>query len=332
MSQRAWLGRLGGVPIGDAIFLEEIMRILATTGAGTATPVDAPMPVPGPGEVLVRVEAATINYVDQFVASGVVHQLGLITHDGAVGLGWDAVGYVESAGPDVRTVSVGDRVAGVRVADDTIYGAIAEYVVLPEADIALVPDTLTSTEAASIGMNALTAAQALDLLGDAGGRTLLVTGAAGGLGGSVIEQAVAAGWTVTGLARESDREFVESRKARLVIELGGPTYDAVLDAAPLQFDEQLLNTVLLPSVASGGTFCGVLALLPLPELSGATAFAVEVKPDGPVLASLLQRAAAQELTPRIAGTVPLERAGDTIQSAFAGGVRGRWIVQPSPSS
>jgi NADPH:quinone reductase-like Zn-dependent oxidoreductase len=218
------------------------------------------------------------------------------------------------------------------VADDTIYGAIAEYVVLPEADVALVPDTLTSTEAASIGMNALTVAQALASFADAGERTLLVTGAAGGLGGLAIEQAVAAGWTVTGLARESDQEFVESRKARLVTELDGRTYDAVFDAAPLQFDNQLLKAVLLPSVAPGGTFCSVLALLPIPEVPHATAFAVEVKPDGPVLASLLQRAEARELTARIAGTVPLERAGEILQSAFAGGVRGRWVVQPSPNS
>ena len=112
------------------------MRVLATTGDGTARPVDAPMPVPGFGEVLVRVEAATINYADRFMASGALHQLGLITHARPVGLGWDAVGRVESVGPDVRTVSVGDRVAGVRVADDTIYGAIAEYVVLSEADVA----------------------------------------------------------------------------------------------------------------------------------------------------------------------------------------------------
>jgi hypothetical protein len=75
-----------------------------------------------------------------------------------------------------------------------------------------------------------------------------------------------------------------------------------------------------------------MALFPIPEVPDATAFAVQVKPDGPVLASLLQRAAAGELTCRIAGTVPLERAGDTLQSAFTGGVRGRWIVQPSPSS
>ena len=180
-------------------------------------------------------------------------------------------------------------------------------------------------------MNALTVAQALALFGDAGERTLLVTGAARGLGGLAIEQAVAAGWTVTGLARDSDQEFVESRRARLVTELDGRTYDAVFDAAPLQFDDQLLKAVLLPSVAPGGTFCSVLALLPIPEVPHATAFAVEVKPDGPA-ASLLQRAEARELTARIAGTVPLERAGDTLQSAFAGGVRGRWVVQPSPNS
>ncbi len=182
----------------------------------------------------------------------------MITHAGPVGLGWDAVGRVESVGPDVRAVSVGDRVAGVRVADDTIYGAIAEYVALSEADVGLVPDALTSTEAASIGMNALTVAQALALFGDAGERTLLVPEAAGGLGGTAIEQAVAAGWTVTGLARESDREFVESRKARLVTDLAGTTYDAVFDAAPLQLDAQLLKAVVLPSLAPGGTFCSVM--------------------------------------------------------------------------
>ena len=308
------------------------MRVLATTGDGTAAPVDAPIPVPGARDVLVRVEAATINYVDRFITSGAVHQLGLITHDRPVGLGWDAVGRVDSVGPEVRGVSVGDRVAGVRVADDTIDGAIAEYVMFPEADVALVPDTLTSIEAASIGMNALTAAQALTLFGDAGGRTLLVTGAAGGLGGLAIELAVAAGWTVTGLARESDREFVESRKARLVTELDGTTYDVVFDTAPLQFDDQLLKAVLLPSVTSGGTFCSVLALLPLPDVPHATAFAVEVEPDGPLLGSLLQRAAEGELTARIAGTVPLERAGDTLLSAFSGGVRGRWIVEPAPNT
>ncbi len=304
------------------------MRVLATTGDGTAVAVDAPMPVPGPGEVLVRVEAATINYVDRFITSGAVHELGLITHDRPVGLGWDAVGRVESVGPGVQTVSFGDRVAGVRVADDSVYGAIAEYVVLPGTDLALVPDSLASTEAASIGMNALTVAQALTQFGDPGGRSLLVTGAAGALGGHAIEQAVAAGWTVTGLARESDREFVEVRRARLVTELDGTTYDAIFDAAPLQFDDRLLNAVVLPSVAPGGTFCSVLALFPLPEVPGAAAFAVEVQPDGPVLATLLKRAAAGELTPRIAGTVPLERAGGALHSAFVGGVRGRWIVAP----
>ena len=307
------------------------MHVLATTGTGTAVTVDAPIPVPESQELLVRVEAATINYVDRFITSGIAHQLGLITHDRPVGLGWDAVGRVASVGPDVRTVSVGDRVAGVRIADDTIYGAIAEYVALPEADVALVPDTLTSTEAASIGMNALTVAQALELFGDAAGRTLLVTGAAGGLGGAAIEQAVAAGWTVTGLARASDQEFVESRETKLVTELDGMTYDAIFDAAALQLDDQLLNNALLPSVARGGTFCSVYAFLPIPEIPGATAFAVEVKPEGPLLGSLLQRAAVRELTPRIAGTVPLEQAGHAVQSAFSGGVRGRWIVQPSPS-
>jgi hypothetical protein len=86
------------------------------------------------------------------------------------------------------------------------------------------------------------------------------------------------------------------------------------------------------SVTSAGTFCSVLSLLPLPDVPHATVFAVEVKPDGPLLASLLRRAAEGELTARIAGTIPLEQAGGTLPSAFSGGVRGRWIVQPTVSS
>jgi NADPH:quinone reductase-like Zn-dependent oxidoreductase len=309
----------------------DVMSVLATTGDGRAAPVDAPVPLPGPHEVLVRVDAATINFVDRFMASGGAHRLGLITHENPVGLGWDAVGRVEAVGADVRTWSVGDRVAGVRAADDSVYGAIADYVTFAVGDLALVPDGLTTTQAAAIGMNALTVAQALDLFGEARERTLLVTGAAGGLGGAAIEQAVAAGWTVTGLARESDREYVESRRARLVTELAGATYGAVFDAAGLQLDDQLLTEALLPSVAAGGTFCSVYAILPLPKIPGASVFAVAVEPDGPTLASLLERAAAHELTTRVAGTVPMDRAGDARESAFAGGVRGRWIVRPTLS-
>ena len=129
-------------------------------------------------------------------------------------------------------------------------------------------------------MNALTVAQALALFGDAGERTLLVTGAAGGLGGTAIEQAVAAGWTVTGLARESDREFVESRKARLVIELDGTTYDAVFDAAPLQLDAQLLKAVLLPSVAPGGTFCSVMPPYRPPRFRAPSRSPLRLSPTG----------------------------------------------------
>ena len=63
----------------------DVMSVLATTGDGRAAPVDAPVPLPGPHEVLLRVDAATINFVDRFMASGGAHRLGLITHENRSG-------------------------------------------------------------------------------------------------------------------------------------------------------------------------------------------------------------------------------------------------------
>lgn len=108
-------------------------------------------------------------------------------------------------------------------------------------------------------MNAVTASQALDLLGPADGRALLVTGAAGAVGGYAVELAVLAGWEVTGLARLHDREFVERLGARLITQLStGPGFDAILDAAPLQLGDDLFTTELVPTLRDGGTLVSVL--------------------------------------------------------------------------
>ena len=145
------------------------------------------------------------------------HGLGLVHQPDHTGLGWDFAGTVTAAGPDVD-LPVGSRVAGLVVGFDRDFGTYAEQLVVPASDTALVPDGLDLATAATVPLNGLAAAQMVDLLGDGEGRRLLVTGAAGAVGGYVVPLAQDRGWRVTGLARAEDEEFVRGLGADFTIE------------------------------------------------------------------------------------------------------------------
>lgn len=294
------------------------MRAIVTDGTTVAVH-QVPVHQPADSEVRITISAATVNPVDTYWSSGFLHQNGGAPAGAWVGLGWDAVGVVDAVGAGVTRVAVGDLVAGTHTTFGTPTGALADQIVLPATDVTLVPEGLSVAEAASIGMNALTAAQALDLLGPAEGRSLLVTGAAGAVGGFVLELAARAGWQVTGLARDTDTDFVKSRGAALVTDLDGATYDVVVDAAGLQ-------EAVLPTIASGGVVVGVVGLAPLPEGPGRTVHTMSVVPDGARLAELLALAVEGVLTPRVLGTVPLSDVAQTIAATGAGGRRGRFVA------
>ncbi|WP_273732568.1 NADP-dependent oxidoreductase [Mycolicibacterium septicum] len=283
--------------------------------------VGVPMVEPGPGQVRVKVAAATVNPVDLAVVAGVFHDLGLVDQPNWTGLGWDFAGTVESAGPAVD-LAVGTRVAGVVAGFDRDYGTYAEYLVVSAADIAVVPDALGSIAASTVPLNGLTAAQILDLLGDAAadGRRLLVTGAAGAVGGYLIVLAQERGWEVTGLAREHDEEFVRSLGADFTAD-AEPGWDAVADAGAMQ-------QAALALVRDGGRFVGVQPSSQLPTERGIAVTAVVAHPDGTRLADLLDRTVSGQLPARVHSVLPLDQAADAHRTLAKGGVRGRIVVQP----
>ncbi|MFI2708313.1 alcohol dehydrogenase catalytic domain-containing protein, partial [Nocardioides sp. CER28] len=175
---------------------------------GVASPQleEVALPPLGPGDLRVEVVAAGVNPVDAFVAAGPGRAVfGL---DGPVGLGWDLTGVVREVGTAVADFRVGDTVAAHLGDPGAPVRAHATETVVPAAAAARLPDGLDPVGAASIPLNATTAAQAVDLLGPGDHRTLLVTGAAGAVGGYAVPLARRAGWVVTGLAREHDRGFV----------------------------------------------------------------------------------------------------------------------------
>ena len=293
--------------------------VVRTPGPDALELIDVPVVDPAAGEVRVAIEAASVNPVDLAVAGGYFHSIGLVNQPDHTGLGWDFAGTVTAAGQNVD-LPLGSRVAGIIAGFDRDFGTYAEQLVVAERDTALVPDGLDLTTAAAVPLNSLAAAQLVDLLGDGGGRTLLVTGAAGAVGGYVVPLALDRGWRVTGLARPEDETFVRGLGADFTAaaEAG---WDAVGDAAALQ--EQGLALV-----RDGGTFVGVLPGAAPAAARGVTVHVLDARPDGARLAQLLDAAAAGHLPIRVHAVVPLDQVAAAHRAVADGGVRGKYVLRP----
>ena len=305
--------------MGISTFRAAVVR--TPGGPGSIEIIDVPVVEPGPGKVRVGIAAAPVNPVDLAVAGGLFHEMGLISQPERTGLGWDFAGVVVAAGRGVE-LAVGTRVAGLVEGFDRDFGTYAEQVVVPAAEVAVVPDGLDLFAASTVPLNALAAAQIVDLLGDApaGRSRLLVTGAAGAVGGYLAALAPDRGWQVTGLARAQDEEFVRGLGAGFTTR-AEPGWDAVADGGVLQERGLAL-------VRDGGTFVGVQPSAQLAAERGITVSAVTTHPDGPRLAGLLARAASGELPARVHAVVPLDQVADAQRAVAKGGLRGRYVLRP----
>ena len=293
--------------------------------------IETAVPEPGPGQVRIAVEAASVNPVDLGVRSGAIVRIGFAEPREQVGLGWDVAGTVDAVG-DGAGFAVGDRVIGLIDRLDLPLGGYAEYAVLDRADVGFAPRHGTAAQAATIPLIGLTAAQGLDLLGLAPGDTLLVTGAAGGVGGFAVELAVARGLRVLAAAGPGDEALVRELGAAHFVSRdedvaaaarryvpGG--VDGVLDAA-------LLKVAALEAVRGGGSFVAVsLGSEPVPR-RGTRVANVWVRADGSRLTELAALADEGRLTLRVAETFPLHEAPAAHARLAAGGLRGRLVLLP----
>jgi NADPH:quinone reductase-like Zn-dependent oxidoreductase len=159
---------------------------------------DAEEPHAGPGQVRVKVRAAGVNPIDWKIRAGMT---GGEPPSSPRIPGSDASGEVDEVGDGVSGVSVGDPVFG-----NTVGGASAEYAVLDQ--FFAKPDGLSFEEAAGYPVVVETAARVLDLLGVGDGDTLLINGAAGGVGTATVQLARARGARVIGLASERNHDFL----------------------------------------------------------------------------------------------------------------------------
>ncbi|MEU3790566.1 NADP-dependent oxidoreductase [Streptomyces fructofermentans] len=297
------------------------MRALVVTefgGPEAVRIVESEVPEPAAGQVRIKVAAAALNPVDAGVRSGVFGGAGE-----RIGLGWDVAGTVDAVGPGADR-SVGDRVVALQYGLVKPLGTHAEYVVVDAASVAAAPASVDAVHAATLPLNALTAAGALDLLDLGEGQSLLVTGAAGAVGGYAVQLAAHRGVVVTALARESDEPLVRSLGAARFVPGGASPaggFDAVLDAA-------VLGAAALEWVRDGGAYAGVIPRTEPAPVRGVRTAAVEVAADGARLAELVALLDAGVLTARVAGTYPLEKAVEAHGRLAKGGVRGRLVLVP----
>jgi NADPH:quinone reductase-like Zn-dependent oxidoreductase len=164
--------------------------------------VDVERPVPGPRQVLVRVKAAGMNPGEASIRKGLLAERWPATFPS--GEGSDFAGVVEEVGPDVEGVQVGDEVIGWT--DQR--ASHAEFVVAPAEHLTPKPAGVSWEAAGGLFVAGATAYAAVRAVGPSAGDTVVVSGAAGGVGSLAVQLAVLAGATVIGLAGESNHQWL----------------------------------------------------------------------------------------------------------------------------
>src|SRR3954451_9081725 len=181
--------------------------------------VDVPAEPLGPGQVRVRVTAATVNPTDTYSRNGTYQQRDPVKEFPYVP-GMDVAGELVELGEGVELdIAVGEHVMGV-VVPTGAHGGYREDLVLPARSIARVPAGASDVAASTLPMNGLTARLALDSLALRPGQVLAVTGAAGAFGGYVVQLAKADGLTVVADASAADEELVRELGADVVVRRG----------------------------------------------------------------------------------------------------------------
>ena len=293
--------------------------------------VELPEPHAGRGEVRLRVRAAAVNPTDTLVRDGAraEHQR---KDPPPYVPGMDAVGEVDEIGEGSDTeLHVGDAAMAIVVPDGS-HGAYAEHVVVPAASVVRAPAGMTAVEAATVPMNALTARLALDTLGLAPGQTVAVTGAAGAFGGYVVQLAKADRLTVVADAAEVDEELVASLGADVVVRRGDDVARRIRDGQPggvdAVVDGSLQGEELVDAVRDGGTIVTVRGYRGSGGrgITWAPVLVRTVATDHARLDALRRQVEQGVLTPRVADTIPAEKAPEAHRRLEAGGVRGRLVL------
>jgi NADPH:quinone reductase-like Zn-dependent oxidoreductase len=301
---------------------------------------EAPDPIPGDGEVLVRVQAAGVNWADCALTRGAPYLLragyGLRRPKHPV-RGTDVAGVVEAVGRGVTELHEGDEVFG------SCTGSFAELATARADDVTAKPTTISFEEAAGATMSGLVALQAMrDVAAVEPGQKVLVNGASGGIGTFAVQVAKTLGAEVTGVCSTPHLELVRSIGADHVIDYksedftrNGRRYDVILDMA----DDRSLpdrrraltpNGTLIPNSGRGNRFVGSLGRIVQARLASLVVsqsfrpfLSTQNRDDLLALRQLLEGGSVR---PIVGERHPLDDAAAAVTTAGGGHATGKVVI------
>ncbi|MFD5285148.1 NAD(P)-dependent alcohol dehydrogenase [Streptomyces rubrogriseus] len=295
---------------------------------------DVPAPRPGPGEVLVEVHAASVDAGETAFRAGRMRRVTRVRFPR--GLGSDFAGRVSALGSGVRAWSVVDAVWGLM--PHLTFGAIADYVAVPEQRLARAPKNLDLLEAAAlpvVGTTAMTALSGKARLRP--GERLLVRGATGGVGSVAVQLGKALGAHVTALAAARNLDWItrlgadEALDYRTTRPEDLDRFDVIVDVVGTDLGAYRKR------LARGGRLVAlsfdsdrvVSSMLGIALRAAATPRRVKMfsnNPSADRIAELTRAVEAGTIRPVIDTVFPMRDIAAVHQRLEAGGVRGKYVV------
>lgn len=283
-------------------------------------------PVAGPGRVLVAVRAAGINPGEMAIREGRLHERWPATFPS--GEGTDLAGVVQAVGDGVTAFAPGDEVLGW----SEERASHAELVAVPENQLTAKPASLSWEVAGSLFVAASAAYASVQAVAPQAGETVVVAGAAGGVGSIAVQLARRTGATVIGLAGERNHEWLRSRgvvpvtygdgQADRIREAAGGPIDAFIDtfgngyvdlAIELGVRPQRINTII--------NFAAV-------ERLGVQGQGTHAIASAPLLAQIAELVADGSLEIPIAATFPMDQVRDAFRELGERHTRGKIVLLP----
>lgn len=285
---------------------------------------EIPEPHPGNGEVRIRVIAAGVNPLDWKIRRGYLGELPL-----PMTMGIDVAGIIDALGKGVTFFQPGEHVfAKVSIGQ----GGYAEYTVVDSKQVAPKPKSIGFVESAAVPTAGLAAWQALfDIARLEKGQSILIHGAAGGVGTFAVQFAKWKGAHVIGTASGENKEFLESIGA-----------DEVIDYKTQKFEEEVKNLDVVLDTVGGDTFersWGILkpggflvstvATIPegAPEKYGIRAQTLVTTPDGKELAQIAAIIDEKQIKPVVTTVLALKEAKKAHEMNETRHTRGKIVLR-----
>ena len=300
------------------------IRIHQYGDAGTLKLEDIPRVSIADDQILVRIRDAGVNPIDWKIRKGYMKQV--MPANFPMIIGQDFAGEVVDFGRQVTQFAIGDRVFGFA------RGTYAEYAAAPASTVAAIPDSLDFAMAAALPTAGSTALQIIrDVVAAKSGMTILIHGAAGGVGSYASQIAKNFGARVIGTASEGDIEYLKSLAV-----------DEIVDYKREPFEDKATGVDAVVDLVGGETLArsysvvkkgGVLATTVQPiDQSAATrvgirAVQVIMKRNAADLAELARLVEKGALKPRFDKTMSLSQAKEAQELSEAGNTQGKVILK-----